>query len=821
MPAIATESRPTLIILLLHAVTVLCLGVTLYAQQNDSMPEAIVKQTASPRTVPLRVYTRFEGRKLFARVIAGGEAYVLEGATVDLQLLQYPNPQPLQQQRIDHLLSDGSQEIEFLLEGLDSGCCRLEATLTDRHGRTMSTHIMMDKALEANEWLGNSEGVRRTIPPPYQPLRIEKHDGGFTVVCWGRQYSFDRDGLVSAVHSAEASLLSGPFQLIGRADGKELRWKCDHRQVVGAQDDQIALTQHFRSEQLSLNVHTDVDFDGMLRFDLEINAARPTRIDSLSIEIPLHQPYARYYYSFPRKAGKRKNTGLLPTDGMRLAFTPFIWLGDEQRGLCWFAESNQQWFNANADAVTEVAKEANNVVLRLHLIDVPIALLPEGDREAKMNSFGQDDDIAHQVSRLQYTFGLQATPIKQVEKDAWDYRIFNIAQGTTGFKPRLEVSESLLDKLAASGVRTAVIFEHWTDIEGYSKTIHEQQLKKIVDGCHERGMQVLLYFSFLISDLAPEWRDFGKQCVILPKGGYPIFHYLPQPEQSAWQVCLRSEWQDFVVDGITRAMEQYGVEGVYLDGTEYPFPCANTHHGCGTVRPDGSIARTYPIFAVRDAMRRIYTALKSRNPDAQINVHNSTCMTIPTLGWATAYWDGEQFTTHKNLTDEKLVGLLPLDSFRAEFMGHQWGIGAEFLCTGSPFSYSQALSFCLLHDVPVRPLRADEQMEQASAIWKLMDRFGREQAEWLPYWSNSDYVTTQADDAFCSLYRHPDNGVLAVVSNMGEHSSLVTVTLELKRLDLSKDPKVVDALTELPIKIENGRIQLDLGSLGLRLLWLK
>ena len=183
-------------------------------------------------------------------------------------------------------------------------------------------------------------------------------------------------------------------------------------------------------------------------------------------------------------------------------------------------------------------------------------------------------------------------------------------------------------------------------------------------------------------------------------------------------------------------MDDFGIDGVYLDGTEYPFGCCNTEHGCGHVRPDGSIAPTYPIFAVRSAMRRIHEVVRSRRRKGHVNVHNSTCMTMPTLGWATSYWDGEQFQGVGSGVD--VAQLLPLDAFRAEFMGRQWGVPAEFLHAGAAYTYEQAWAFTLLHDVPVRPHNPDDQLDLAASIWRVMDTFGRKKAEWLPYWSNGE-----------------------------------------------------------------------------------
>ena len=367
------------------------------------------------------------------------------------------------------------------------------------------------------------------------------------------------------------------------------------------------------------------------------------------------------------------------------------------------------------------------------------------------------------------------------------------------------------------------------DAEGYVQTPHAAALKKIIKAAHKRGLKVLLYFSFLASDIAPEWDTFGKDSIILPKGGYPIFAYHPQPEQAAWRVCLNSPWQDLVVDGIAKAMDQYDLDGIYLDGTEYPFGCCNTEHGCGHVKPDGSIAQTYPIFGVRSAMRRLYHAVRSRKPNGQLNVHNSTCMTMPTLGWATSYWDGEQFQNTGKGTD---VGqLLPLDAFRAEFMGHQWGVPAEFLYAGNAYTFEQSWSFALLHDIPVRPLphfyadepdQTEEHLALTSAIWNIMDTFGRKQAQWLPYWRNKDLVQTSPENVHTSLYRHPQNGILAVVSNQSGKACTLNLSFNLKRLGLtSSTPTITDALENKPVASTGPTLRLNLPYLGWKLLWIR
>ncbi|MBM4050513.1 MAG: hypothetical protein FJ279_35915, partial [Planctomycetes bacterium] len=201
-----------------------------------------------------------------------------------------------------------------------------------------------------------------------------------------------------------------------------------------------------------------------------------------------------------------------------------------------------------------------------------------------------------------------------------------------------------LDRAKERGVKTLVFHEHWTDIQNYTETTHEADLKRLVAACHERGIRLLLYFGYEMSNIAPEWPWYARECLTrspdapLPtKGGYHR-----QPEQYAFIVCYNSPWQDFLADGIQRVMDKYGVDGVYLDGTIEPWGCVNHRHGCGYQRPDGTWAPTYPIFAVRNLMKRLY-AICSAKPGGMVNPHQSTCCTIPTLAFSHSYWDGEQF----------------------------------------------------------------------------------------------------------------------------------------------------------------------------------
>jgi hypothetical protein len=824
------------------------------------------------------------------------------------------------------------------------------------------------------EWLGSRAGISDSLLPPWTAVEVS----GGEVSVWGRTYRFQTLPLPASVVTREAELLAGPVTLRATVSGREVAWTGSAPQVVKTAPAAVQLSTKADCPHLRCDGKMTVELDGMIRSDISLApSGDAATIDRLVLEIPMPAAHAKYLYHWPGKWGSAFNAGALPKEGYRGPFKPVFWLGDEWRGLQWFCESDRNFFNANVGEVIEIQPSADVILFRVHLISEPQSIRQP----------------------LEYTFGFQATPVKPMQPDAWDYRICHLgrygledepfarntslsypaaglwdprqgtfecwirphfdtaqdversdpdrgmrlyykqaeqyplmlsaacdwqpsewhhvaftwgdatrmfidgrnvaeqvhegsvagspdearillgktpcemdidevrissvardkfdldsapaADGTTLLLDRFDGDEALdvvavttpakgnpgkveggflrdgkfgralcfaagegkphtmLDFLHDAGVRTICFHEHWTDIQAYTKTTYGEELHKLVKACHQRGLHLLLYLGYELSDAAPEWDRWHEECLVHPRRGGYKRKYQPESDQTAYIVCYRSAWQDFIADGVDRLMREYDIDGVYLDGTSEPWGCANTSHGCGYRRPDGSIGQTWPMFATRSMMRRIYAIVKSHKPDGQVNVHQSTCMTAATLAFATSYWDGEQLQSvaRKGSAQE----ILPLDAFRCEFMGHNWGIPAELLWYPSgPFTRQEAMAAALLHDVPVRP-RSTAEIEVASRLWKTMDDFGRDKADWLPYWENGNVVRTSPPGVTVSIYNRPGRGTVAVVANLGLEPARGKVTLDLLKLGQLTGLTASNVLTGSPIPSDGGRFELPLG----------
>lgn len=681
----------------------------------------------------------------------------------------------------------------FPLHRMQPGLYRLRAEIRDRDGKLLK-EASLDYRHQKLGWLGSKAGRTDQVLPPFTPIDLQPSGNTLSASVWGRRYTFAEGPFLSQIASRGTNLLAGPVQLAGSLNGQPLAFHGAVPRVAEDKPARATLVQKMEQDGLELSVKTTIEYDGFVKLDWRLTAQKPVTLDRLAFEIPLAAPLAKYLYTWPAGLDGRKfNSGVFET-GYTSPFKPIVWAGDEDKGLSWFAETDEPWHLADAERAIQVVRRADAMVLVFHLVTVPTPLAAQ--------------------EQISYSFALQATPIKPVARDAWDYRWsgsqtyghdYDMLTGQINGRPALEEYKAL-------GVRTLLI-GNWTDALAYFKPLgHEDQLRAMVQACHRNGIKLIPYFGYQISEKAPEYGAVREVVIRIPEASNPDLYPGMRP-QNVSTVCLKSMWQDALVDGIARLMDDYDIDGIYLDSTCMPWDCRNASHGCGYRGRDGQMHSTYSVFAVRETFKRLYTVVKTRKPDGIVDAHVFDCMNAAALAFSTSYWTGEQ------LGGFKLPDGLSLDRFRAEMMGCNWGVPAEFLhyMLGT---YPAAWSIALIHDVPVRP-GLYEFLVQAAPIWKLMDDFGRKEAEYMPYWKNAEYLTVKPAKCYASLYRHSKNGVLLIVSNLSAGDADIELNLSLDKLGLAGALAATDGLTGKPVTLNAGKIQTKLPSLGWQTVWIR
>jgi hypothetical protein len=638
---------------------------------------------------------------------------------------------------------------------------------------------------------------------PWTPVTVKTNATGVEVGVWGRSHKFAR-ALPDSVVTAGGEILAAPVRLVGKVSGKPIEWTRGGNFVFRADKSHAIITGWQAGDDLIVNTTTRVEFDGLMRVDLVVLPQRKMtpKLEQLWLEVPIKRERVSLFHYFPGQWGKAKNSGELPGDGLTLPFKPFVWLGSEDSGLGWFAESDKGWQPEATNRVIEVVQQGREVLLRVRLLDSTVRL------------------------PVTFTFGFQATPVKPWPNDFHEWRIWHVPQlgvGSTlpipkewwlchrAFPDRNPLA--VLDAGAKLGAKTAVFHEDWAPIQNYPWTFPEDEFKRIVKACHDRGMKVLVYFGYEFSPLAPEWAELHDEVLVKNSKGDITPGWYRHPEQRDFKVCYNSVWAGKLADGIERARERYGFDGLYLDGTVEPWGCSNERHGCGYRTADGTLRPTYPIFAVRKFMQRLYAMIHPRG--GLISVHQSTCCATPTLAFTDDYWDGEQFAGGE-LSGDPLKNM-PLGAFRAEFMGRNFGVPCEFLAYERPpqWTYDHALAVSMLHDVRVRPCGVAA-LEKMSPIWNVMTRFGVSKAEWHPYWETKPLATAEPQSVKVSLYTRQGRALL-VVSNLSADQP-VTAQVTVNGVAAKS---ATDALSRETLSYAGGKVTVPLQPMRMRLVWVE
>ncbi len=621
-------------------------------------------------------------------------------------------------------------------------------------------------------------------PAPYTPVKASNLE----FRCLGRETKLGPLLLPQQITAANQSLLAAPVRLV--ADPDLLAGAKGKSKVAERTADKATWEWAGESPAFGIVVRMTGECDGFCWYDLELNPKQPVKMSLLRLEIPRRATTARYLHA-ACFTWTYLTTGL-PEYGGHWAdkFRPYVWLGDEERGLAWCAESDEGWWLKEPTHALQAHTQGDVVVFSATLLD-------------------HEETIS---TPIRFRFGLQASPVKPVSF-AWRAKA-RILHGVNyqSCEPEPD-GRTLLDVLHDGGVKTVVFHQDWSEYYGQVTPWGDERLRRLINECHQRGLKLLVYVGYGLARSAPELKGHHDEWSVMPLIAWTT------PDRTEFEAfdatCARSGWADWLVKGIDQLFTDYDLDGLYFDGNGEAFRCENQAHGCGWKDDAGKLRPEYPLLATRKMMRRIADAVHSHRPDAILDVHMSASLTLPTLAFCDSFWNGEQFESLK--ASDKFE--LPLHAFRTEFMGYAHGLDAEFLCyENRPFTLTEAIALAWVHGVEVRPFPST--LSHISPIWRAMDSFGTSSARWLPYWSGSG-VAAGEDAVKVSVYSVPGKALL-FVSHLKRAPLSTTLQLDRRRLGLVAGTlRAVDAITGAPVALAGDTLPLSFDGMTYRLIELR
>jgi len=539
-------------------------------------------------------------------------------------------------------------------------------------------------------WEGNRLGITDEIYPPYEPVKVD----GKNVSLLLRRYTMNGFGLWDNAVTKGRDILAGPITLRYATTAGEGTW--GKQEVIlnpqASTPQQAVFHAAAMSDFVKVKSVSTIEFDGCMKVEMELLPAdKPAEIRQLWIDIPLKSrdtPLLHEVSDYIRK----NFSGFTPegqgvvwdsTKSRRTArwlnpFTSYIWLGAEERGLCWFAENDKNWITAkgeHAKPLQEIVRKDDTLTLRVYLVNVPTTI----------------------KEKHALVFGLQTSPTKPMP-DNWRAKTTTMPGGSgpvnpwgglhCGYKGPYRNDWQIVDKIVESQ-KTGVFDEPW--FKAYVAKYDPPPCYgnwNWLESCRVfarmRQRPAMTYQEELIQSVVqPEWQTFqdqwrnagtlGTEMIEFTQHEWPTEEVFRQKDPKKRQsnpsmyVNYCRSYQDY---GCWHANEWFrrGVSA-YWDNT-FPKYTYNTRNSAAYKTASGQVQPAMVIWNEREYMKRIWNLLqywrRHQSDPLEWSHHMTDALLLPFASWATVILDYELDSTrpfppemHRAKATGRQVGAIP------------------------------------------------------------------------------------------------------------------------------------------------------------------
>jgi hypothetical protein len=207
---------------------------------------------------------------------------------------------------------------------------------------------------------------------------------------------------------------------------------------------------------------------------------------------------------------------------------------------------------------------------------------------------------------------------------------------------------------------------------------------------------------------------------------------------------------------------------------------------------------TYPIFATREYLKRVYKIIHAKKPGVGYLVnHVSGGLTIPTLSFTDVHYSGEH-EYYENLT-----------TFRVRWQSRNTGVWTVMLGSSKHIYTPLHTMYSLLHGVAVwvqGPEGRNDMQRKFVNLWDTYDRFDAAGAQWLPYYeAETGPIVPTSSSIKVSAYVHNGEQALLVIGNLSDEPAQAAVKLDMDALGLDRQGLTArNALTERSLELGDG-----------------
>lgn len=584
-----------------------------------------------------------------------------------------------------------------------------------------------------------------------------------TAEMWNREYIFDGLPMPSAIKVGGNDILSGSVKINAVSAGVEAVWEKLHCFRQSEEADSVTYAFSAQSEKLILNAQVKLCDDGLAWMDMLLIPQWNTMpdIDELSITIPLKRKLCELLH-FWKPDGQSKNSDYMNRDGICLPFTAAVWTGTEKAGFGFYMEKAENVFLTDEKKMFELLPDGDTLNFKVTMFN------------RRPPAWNASDRWSAALGPIGWSFGFQVTPIKEMRKPEGFERSMHACLA--------QVNEGMIPEMRELGVKYMVFHEDWTVMQNYGLPENEEAFKHFVGELHKNGIKAMAYFGYEYSTLAPGFKENMNKWLVKLQNGSFFGGWQRLPAQRDYVCCYKGGYSEVMLARVERALCEYGLDGIYTDGTYMPFECANEEHGCGFRDENGTLHSGFPLLAQREHVKKLRDIVHLHG--GIVDAHQSSCCIPMILGYADSYWDGEHI---QELLKADLKGFFNMGTIRSEYTGVNWGIPSQFILYSSgEKSYENICGLPLLNNVFGRPWGIKD-ARAASKIWRVMDSFGASEAVFTPCWSEDCPVRTDKEKVYASCWEK-DGNALALLFSVDDKAESVKVSYGGETREVNVEP---------------------------------
>ena len=278
--------------------------------------------------------------------------------------------------------SDWRSELRMDIPELPEGEYELLARLEGQ--QVPAEAVLKSFTRQKFPWENNTLGIHEGVIPPFLPLQVS--EAGRTISSVLREHTLGLDGLWQQVKSQGENLLAAPMHFDIQIGGRNYSAEpAGDLRFTSRKEHEVTWQTTWKAGPLSAQLQIVCEMDGMMKISMDLEQQGNDPVERLDLVIPCKKQFATLLHACG--PGLRSNyAGRLPPGegevwdsrktGSHLVgtFVPYLWLGSENRGIAWFAESDRDWLYDDKRPAQSILRRNDSVELRVHFVNRPAPL---------------------------------------------------------------------------------------------------------------------------------------------------------------------------------------------------------------------------------------------------------------------------------------------------------------------------------------------------------------------------------------------------------------------------------------------------------------